>query len=57
MSSLEVGQVLSLKIRFNNTGQTAKARHPYLIVGVDNIAMIHLKLLLTRTVLYRWTIH
>lgn len=35
MSSLEVGQVLSLKIRFNNTGQIAKARHPYLIVGVD----------------------
>ena len=35
MSSLEVGQVLSLKIRFNNTGQTAKVKHPYLIVGVD----------------------
>lgn len=35
MSSLEVGHVLSLKIRFNNTGQTAKVKHPYLIVGVD----------------------
>lgn len=35
MSSLEVGQVLSLVIRFNNTGQIAKVKHPYLIVGVD----------------------
>lgn len=35
MNSLEVGQVLSLVIRFNNTGQIAKVKHPYLIVGVD----------------------
>ena len=35
MSSLEVGQVLSLIIRFNNSGQIAKVKHPYLIVGVD----------------------
>lgn len=35
MSDLEIGQVLSLKIRFNNDGVISKIRHPYLIVGID----------------------
>lgn len=35
MNDLEVGQVLSLKIRFNNSGQISKIRHPYLIIRVD----------------------
>lgn len=37
MKDLEVGQVLSLKIRYNNTGTVATTRHPYLIVGVDDV--------------------
>lgn len=32
---LEIGQVLALKIRFNNSGAIAQNPHPYLIVGVD----------------------
>lgn len=36
MRDLEVGQVLSLKIRYNNTGVVATSNHPYLIVAVDN---------------------
>lgn len=36
MSSLEIGQVLSLKIRFNNSGAVSVRRHPYLIVGIDS---------------------
>ena len=36
MKDLEVGQVLSLKIRFNNLGDVSTTRHPYLIVDVDN---------------------
>lgn len=35
MSDLEIGQVLSLKIRFNNEGAISKSRHPYLIVDID----------------------
>ncbi|MCD8011912.1 MAG: hypothetical protein LUG99_01805 [Lachnospiraceae bacterium] len=35
MSDLEVGQVLSLKIRFNNNGTFSTVRHPYLIVDID----------------------
>ena len=35
MNELEIGQVLSLKIRYNNEGLTATKKHPYLIVGVD----------------------
>lgn len=35
MNDLEIGQVLSLKIRFNNEGAVAKSRHPYLIVDID----------------------
>lgn len=32
---LEVGQVISAKIRFNNAGLKSPANHPYLIVGID----------------------
>ena len=35
MGDLEIGQVLSLKIRFNNAGVTASTCHPYLIVDID----------------------
>lgn len=35
MRDLLVGQVLSLKIRFNNHGDIAKSKHPYLIVEID----------------------
>lgn len=35
MSDLEVGQVLSMKIRFNNSGQCSSVNHPYLIVGIN----------------------
>lgn len=34
--SLIIGQVLSLRIRFNNTGSISATRHPYLIVAIDN---------------------
>lgn len=32
---IEVGQVLSLKIRFNNSGLVSGTKHPYLIVGIN----------------------
>ena len=32
-----VGQVLSLKIRFNNNGDISRKKHPYLIVDIDEI--------------------
>lgn len=32
---LEVGQVISAKIRFNNSGMKSSINHPYLIVGID----------------------
>ena len=35
MNDLEVGQVLSLRIRFNNDGAISRQRHPYLIVSID----------------------
>lgn len=35
-SFIEVGQVLSLKIRYNNSGNVASVAHPYLVVGVNN---------------------
>lgn len=35
MSVLEVGQVLSLRIRFNNAGDISQKRHPYLIMDID----------------------
>ena len=35
MSDLEIGQVLWLKIRFNNEGAISSVSHPYLIVDID----------------------
>lgn len=35
MSDLEVGQVLALRIRFNNQGLISPGKHPYLIVAID----------------------
>ena len=35
MSDIEIGQVLSLKIRYNNSGTISTSNHPYLVVGVD----------------------
>lgn len=35
MKDLEIGQVLSLKIRFNNLGAISQKRHPYLIIDID----------------------
>lgn len=37
MKDLEVGQVLSLKIRYNNRGDVATSNHPYLIVKIDDV--------------------
>lgn len=35
MNDVEAGQVLWLKIRFNNHGDTATSPHPYLAVGIE----------------------
>jgi hypothetical protein len=35
MTNIEVGQVLSLKIRYNNNGMISDRKHPYLIVGIN----------------------
>ena len=35
MKDLVMGQVLSLIIRFNNNGDIARKRHPYIIVDID----------------------
>ncbi len=35
MNDLEIGQVISLRIRFNNSGQISSIRHPYLVVGIN----------------------
>lgn len=35
MSELIIGQVLSLKIRFNNNNQISRVKHPYLIVDIN----------------------
>ncbi len=35
MSDLEVGQVITAKIRFNNSGLKSPVKHPYLIMGID----------------------
>lgn len=32
---IEIGQVLSLKIRFNNSGTVASVAHPVLVLGID----------------------
>ena len=34
--NIEIGQVLSLKIRFNNEGGISSFKHPYLVVDIDN---------------------
>lgn len=34
-SDIEIGQVLSLKIRFNNDGIISRCNHPYLVIDVD----------------------
>ena len=33
---IEIGQVLSLKIRFNNSGDVAAVAHPVLVLSIDN---------------------
>jgi hypothetical protein len=33
--SIEIGQVLALRLRFNNSGDISAKKHPYLIVDVD----------------------
>ena len=33
---IEIGQVLSLKIRFNNSGAVASVAHPVLVLNIDN---------------------
>lgn len=35
MSKLGVGQVLSLRIRYNNSGTIATCKHPYLVIEID----------------------
>ena len=32
---IEIGQVLSLRIRFNNSGTISETKHPYLVVAVS----------------------
>ena len=34
--SLEIGQVLSLRIRFNNNNIISSSKHPYLIVDIND---------------------
>ena len=36
MNDLKTGQVLWLKIRFNNSGTISNVVHPYLIASIDN---------------------
>lgn len=31
---LEIGQVLSLRVRFNNSGDISKVKHPYLVIDI-----------------------
>lgn len=35
MGNIEVGEVLWFKMKFKNSGATAKSKHPYLIVEID----------------------
>lgn len=35
MNNLAVGQVLSLRIRLNNSGDTAERKHTYIIIRID----------------------
>lgn len=34
-SNIEIGQVISLKIRFNNEGLISNSKHPYLVVDIN----------------------
>lgn len=34
---LEIGQVLSLRIRFNNSGDISSVKHPYLVIDIDDV--------------------
>lgn len=34
MIDIEIGQVLSLRIRYNNSGQIASRKHPYLVISI-----------------------
>lgn len=36
MKDLQIGQVLSLRIRFNNSGDISSKKHPYLIISIDD---------------------
>ena len=40
MKDLVIGQVLALRIRFNNNGDVATRKHPYLVVGIDEALSI-----------------
>jgi hypothetical protein len=33
--SIEIGQVLALRLRFNNSGTISAKKHPYLIIDID----------------------
>lgn len=33
---IEVGQVLSLKMRFNNSGLISVTKHPYLVIEIND---------------------
>ena len=35
MHEIEVGQILSLRIRFNNSGDISKSKHPYLVIDIN----------------------
>ncbi len=35
MSEIIVGQVFSFKARFNNTGDIARKKHPYIVIYID----------------------
>ena len=36
MKDLKVVQILSLKIRYNNSGTISNTKHPYIIVNIDS---------------------
>ena len=40
MKDLFIGQVLALRIRFNNNGDVATRMHPYIVVGIDEALSI-----------------
>lgn len=42
---IEIGQVITLKIRFNNSGTVASVAHPVLVLGIDEDSLFNLILL------------